>query len=150
MERTTAVSRRPHMTQPPQPPQSPPGPHGQQPDGAPGGGPVIPQQGEPGGKSGRSKGPVLAAVGCGLLLLVLLLSLVGFFGVRALMGDGDEQSASSQEESPTEVDSSEPEEATEPEETTAQAEEDTAPEQSPEATEEAAPAGEANAHSPRT
>lgn len=130
------------MTQPPQPPQSPlpPGPDGQP--------SITPQQGEINGKPGPGKGPILAMVGCGLLALVLLLSLVGFFGVRALMGDGDdEQPATSQEEPPADEGSTEPEATAEPaEETTEPMEEATTePEESPEPTEETAPVGEANA-----
>lgn len=37
--------------------------------------------------SGSGRGPVLIAVACGLLALVLALSLAAFFGVRAWMGD---------------------------------------------------------------
>lgn len=79
------------MTQPPQSPQSPPPsePHGQPDrDGTPpyGAPQPSPQQG---GGSGPDRGPIPAIVGCGLLVLVLLLALGGFFGVRALMGDGD-------------------------------------------------------------
>lgn len=136
------------MTQPPQPPQSP------RPPGTDGQPSATPQQGEISGKPGPGKGPILAIVGCGLLVLVLLLSLVGFFGVRALMGDGDdEQPTTSQEASPADEDSTEPEETAETEETTEPAEETTEPmeeattepEESPEPTEETAPVGEANA-----
>lgn len=113
---------------------------------APGRPPATPPQGEAGGKPGLGKGPILAIVGCGLLVLVLLLSLVGFFGVRALMGDGDdEQPATSQEEPPADEGSTEPEETTRAEETTEPDEASVEPEESPEPAEEAAPAGEADA-----
>lgn len=113
------------MTQPSQPPS----PH----DAAP-----PPQSGA--GGTWSSRGPILAAVGCGLLILVLVLALIGFFGVRAWMGsdEGGEQTSSAEQES------SAPGEATEAEETT---EEGTSPEETTEAepTEEEAASGEANA-----
>ncbi|MGO1225368.1 MAG: hypothetical protein ACTMH5_00905 [Brachybacterium sp.] len=130
------------------PQQSQQGQNGQPGTAIPGQPPVMPQQGAAGGKSGLGKGPILAMVGCGLLILVLVLSLVGFFGVRALMGSGDEeQPTSSQEESPAEEGSTAPEETTDPEEETSEPVEGatTEPEETTEPTEEAAPVGEANA-----
>jgi len=120
-------SQQPQPQQPPQSgaPQSQPS-EGQQWQPAPAQSPqggareysATPQQGQPGGQDGQSgtgdrgKGPILAAVGCGLLLLVLVLALVGFFGVRALMGDEDsaDQPSAAQEESPAE-DATDPEDA---------------------------------------
>lgn len=118
---------------------SPPG-TGQEWQPAPG----TPQQGQQDGKGGPGKGPILVAVGCGLLILVLLLALVGFFGVRALIGDDEsgEQTSASEEEAPAE-------EGTDPEDDPAEqdpAEEATEAEPTePEPTDEAAPAGEENA-----
>ena len=59
---------------------------------APGQSPAAPQRDAAdaaGEKSGPGRGVVLAIVASGLLVLVILLSLVGFFGARALMGEGD-------------------------------------------------------------
>lgn len=137
----------------PVPPQGPQ--HGAS---APGGDATSPRQGEAGEKSGLGKGPILAMVGCGLMVLVLLLALVGFFGVRALMGAAYPP-ASSQEEAPADEGPREPEEettepvggTTEPvEETTESVDDEVEPGESPEPTEEepteeAAPGGEANA-----
>lgn len=45
--------------------------------------------------SGSGRGPVLIAVACGLLLLVLALSLAAFFGVRAWVGDEENEEQTS-------------------------------------------------------
>ncbi|HEX7352625.1 hypothetical protein [Brachybacterium sp.] len=143
--------------QPPQQPgtQHPPLAAGQEWQSAP----TTPQQAGQGGQGGRGKGPILVAVGCGLLILVLVLALVGFFGVRALMGDDDsaDRPSASQEESPAEG-ATDPEEAP-PEEDPAEeateqepAEEETTEEETteeettePEPTEGEVAAGEENA-----
>lgn len=45
--------------------------------------------------SGSGRGPVLIAVACGLLALVLALSLAAFFGVRAWVGDEENEEQTS-------------------------------------------------------
>lgn len=71
------------------PPRTPGPSDPQQPD-------RFPQEGAP----PSSRRPSPAAVACGLFLVVLVLSLVGFFGVRALLGDDDSagSGAASQQE----------------------------------------------------
>lgn len=116
--------------------------------------PPAPQQAEQGARSGTGKGPILAVVGCGLLVLVFVLSLVAFFGVRAWLGDDDrgEQTSAPQEDSPAEEEPAE--ESSTAEETSAEetsAEEATAEESAEaeptevEPIEEEVAAGEANA-----
>lgn len=144
------------MSQPPSFPESsdPQSPH------QPGGPqvPRVPRQGGQGMGPGGGRGPIPAVVGCGLLVLVLVLSIVAFFGVRAWLGDDDrgEQTSAPQEESPAEEEPSE--ESSTAEETSAEesaeesAEDETTAEESAEAepteaepTEEEVAAGEANA-----
>lgn len=141
------------MSQPPQSPdprrpQDPQGPAGpQQPqygaaESAPP--PTLPQRGEGGGRSGLGKGPIIAIVGCALLTLVLILSLVAFFAVRALTSDDEDPTVAAEtsepaEEAPAGAGTSEPieeepSESTEPADTTTEA-----------ADEGPAAAGEANA-----
>lgn len=100
------MSQPPHAPGPDGPQHSgPAGPQHPGPDGPhhPGpAGPQHPDQSPQGGSTARSKGPIIAAVGCGLLIVLLVLSVVGFFGVRALMGEDEsaEQSSAPQEETP--------------------------------------------------
>lgn len=140
------------MSQPPQPPQ-PPTPHepqdphdSQHRAAGTAAHPGTPQQPAAPAKPGLGKGPILAIVGCGLLVVVLVLSLAAFFGVRALMDDDDsvDQPTASPEEPPAEEESSAPEESTEPSEPS-EPSESTESTETTEPTEEAAATGEANA-----
>lgn len=66
-------------------------------------GPSDPQQPDrsaQGRTSAISRRPSAGAVACGLFVVVLVLSLVGFFGTRALLGDDEsaERSSAPQQE----------------------------------------------------
>ena len=79
------------MNQPPEHPQSP-APRGPSRAAASEASPAGAQRPEAERATRAGKGPLLAAVGCGLLALVLVLSLLAFFGMRAYLA-GDEPSA---------------------------------------------------------
>lgn len=87
------------MTQPPQAPQPPDAQDPRRPERADTD-PTAPHSSEPDGDAAPGKGPILVIVAGGLLLLVLLLALGAYFGVRALVDDDErgEQASASQEE----------------------------------------------------